>query len=147
MILFFFLMIRRPPRSTLFPYTTLFRSNKRALKLNKIQKIFLEFNTSGEDSKFGITSFEDGLKLTEFCQSQTNLKLVGLMTMAPYTNNENLIRNSFSKLRDYFDRLNTLGFSLKELSMGMSNDYQIAIEEGSTMIRVGSAIFGERIYK
>ncbi len=120
--------------------------NKRAVKLSKIQKIFLEFNTSGEDTKFGITSFEDGLKLVEFCKKQTNLELTGLMTMAPYTNNESLIRKSFSKLRNYLNMFNNRGFNLKELSMGMSNDFQPAIEEGATIVRVGSKIFGERVY-
>jgi len=118
--------------------------NKRAKKINKIQKIFLEFNTSNEDSKFGIKSFDEGLRLAEFCMQQPNLLLAGLMTMAPFTDNESIIHNSFSTLRNIFDKLNDRNFNLSHLSMGMSNDYQIAIEEGSTMVRIGSAIFGAR---
>ena len=118
--------------------------NKRAKKINKIQKIFLEFNTSNEDSKFGLRSFEEGLRLAEFCMQQPNLLLAGLMTMAPFTNDESIIHKSFAKLKNIFDKLNARDFNLSHLSMGMSNDYQIAIEEGSTMVRVGSAIFGAR---
>jgi len=120
--------------------------NKIAIKLNKIQNILVEFNTSGEETKFGLQSFEEGLKLVEYCYEIKNINVSGLMTMAPFTNNESAIRNSFAKLRNYRSKLSTHGFNLKELSMGMSNDYRIAIEEGSTMIRIGTAIFGNRNY-
>lgn len=120
--------------------------NKIAAKLNKIQNILIEFNTSGEDSKFGLQSFDEGFKLVEYCSNLKNINVSGLMTMAPFTNNESVIRNSFSMLRNYFEKINSQGFKLQELSMGMSNDYRIAIEEGSTMIRIGTAIFGNRNY-
>ncbi len=68
------------------------------------------------------------------------------MTMAPYTDDKKIIRDCFKQLREWKDKLNEMGFSLTELSMGMTNDFDIAIEEGSTMIRIGTAIFGERDY-
>ena len=68
------------------------------------------------------------------------------MTMAPYTEDETVIRNCFRKLREIKDSLNEKGSTITELSMGMTNDLEIAIEEGSTMLRVGTAIFGERDY-
>ena len=66
--------------------------------------------------------------------------------MAPFTDNELEIRNCFIKLRELYDKFNQRGFGLNHLSMGMTNDYEIAIEEGATMLRIGSAIFGERNY-
>ena len=68
------------------------------------------------------------------------------MTIAPFTNDENLIRKSFSDLRKLKDKLNAQGLDLKGLSMGMTSDFEIAIEEGATMLRIGSAIFGQRDY-
>ncbi len=68
------------------------------------------------------------------------------MTIAPLTEDVNLIRQSFKQLRKLRDNLNSEGFELKELSMGMTSDFEIAIEEGATMLRIGSAIFGERDY-
>jgi hypothetical protein len=76
-----------------------------------------------------------------------NLELVGLMTISPLTEDINLIRQSFLYLRKLKDELNSEGFNnIKELSMGMTSDYEIAIEEGATMLRIGSAIFGQRDY-
>ncbi|KAB2842090.1 MAG: YggS family pyridoxal phosphate-dependent enzyme [Melioribacteraceae bacterium] len=120
--------------------------NKRAKSINKIQKILLEINTSDEESKFGLTEEKDILNVAEFCSKCENVELTGLMTMAPYTDDKKIIRECFIKLRNIKDSLNQKGFNLKELSMGMTNDYEIAIEEGATMIRVGTAIFGERDY-
>jgi len=120
--------------------------NSRAEKLNKVQKILLEVNTSSEESKSGLITEEDVLKLTGYCLKKENIKLIGLMTMAPFTENEKTIRNCFSSLRVMKEKLNKNGFNLTELSMGMTNDYEIAVEEGATMLRIGSAIFGERNY-
>ena len=69
------------------------------------------------------------------------------MTMAPFTDDEKVIRKCFVELREMRDRLITKGFNTNELSMGMTNDYEIAIEEGATMLRIGTAIFGERNYQ
>ncbi len=118
--------------------------NKRAEQINKLQKILIEINTGGEDSKFGIKNYEELEKLSEYIVSLPNLIFSGLMTMAPFTSDTKLIRKCFSKLRDYKDKLNSIGYKLEELSMGMTNDYEIAIEEGSTMLRIGTAIFGQR---
>lgn len=119
--------------------------NKRAESLGKIQKVLIQVKTSDEDTKSGVAGEEAG-KLIKACGEFKNLLPVGLMTMAPLTQDENLIRKSFSDLRKLRDELNARGSDLKELSMGMTSDFEIAIEEGATMLRIGSAIFGERDY-
>ena len=106
----------------------------------------IEINTSGELQKKG---FKPKLsKELISCFSLENLDIVGLMTIGPYTTNENVIRGSFQALRVFKDQINQeLGENkLTELSMGMSNDFELGIEEGSTMIRVGTDIFGPRNY-
>ena len=118
--------------------------NIQAQKLNKVQKILLEVKTSLEESKSGLTTESELLNLVKYCSTLQNVELVGLMTMAAYTDDTEIIRKSFIELRNLRDRINQNGFDLKELSMGMTNDYEIAIEEGATMIRIGSAIFGQR---
>ena len=95
---------------------------------------FLEINISGEKTKHGIDD-NNASETIERVKIMPNIKLDGLMTMAPYTNDKNLIRQTFRKLRQLADR-----YKLKT-SMGMSSDWQIAIEEGSDMIRIGSLIF------
>ncbi|OGU54305.1 MAG: YggS family pyridoxal phosphate enzyme [Ignavibacteria bacterium RBG_13_36_8] len=120
--------------------------NSKAKRLDKIQKVLLEINTSREASKFGLTEKSEILNISEFCKNSGNLDLIGLMTMAPLTDNESMIRDCFVKLRVLKDELNQKGFGLKELSMGMTNDYEIALEEGATMLRIGTAIFGDRSY-
>jgi len=120
--------------------------NKQASKLGKVQKILLEVKTSFEESKSGAEGEESLKALAEHCKSLENIDLIGLMTMAPYTNDEKIIRQSFSELRKLKDKLNGYGFNLSELSMGMTNDFEIGIEEGATMLRIGSAIFGKRDY-
>jgi pyridoxal phosphate enzyme (YggS family) len=118
--------------------------NNQAQKLNKVQKILLEVKTSFEDTKSGLNSSTEVLELAKHCSTLSNVELVGLMTMAPFTNDESIIRKSFSDLRKLKDEINKNGFDLSELSMGMTSDYEIAIEEGATMLRIGSAIFGQR---
>jgi len=118
--------------------------NNQAGKLNKVQKILLEVNTSFEESKSGLIDNIKVLQLVKHCSTLTNIELVGLMTMAPLTDDERIIRQSFSDLRKLKDEINQNGFDLRELSMGMTSDYEIAIEEGATMLRIGSAIFGQR---
>ena len=118
--------------------------NKEARKLNKVQNILLEVNTSSEESKSGLTEKEEVINLVKHCSSLQNIKLIGLMTMAPFTDDTKIIRKSFADLRNLKDEINQIGFDLKELSMGMTNDFEIAIEEGATMLRIGSAIFGQR---
>lgn len=118
--------------------------NKEAKKQNKIQKILLEVKTSSEETKSGLSDEEEVLKLVKYCSNLPNVELVGLMTMAAFTDDEKIIRKSFADLRNLKDKINQNGFDLRELSMGMTNDYEIAIEEGATMLRIGSAIFGQR---
>lgn len=120
--------------------------NKHAEKLGKIQDVLLEVKTSSEETKAGLEQEEQILNLAAHCNSLPGIKLKGLMTMAPFTEDERLIRKSFSELRKLKDKLNQQGFKLTELSMGMTNDYEIAIDEGATMLRIGSAIFGPRDY-
>jgi len=118
--------------------------NNQAQKINKIQKILLEVKTSSEDSKSGLTPDTEVLDLAKHCSTLSNIDLVGLMTMAPFTDDVKIVRKSFVDLRNLRDKINQNGFDLRELSMGMTNDFEIAIEEKATMLRIGSAIFGQR---
>lgn len=118
--------------------------NLKAESIQKKQKILLEVKTSDEMAKLGIENEDDIYKTAEFSKNCANLDLVGLMTMAPYTEEKKIIRNCFIKLRNFKEELNKFGFNLSELSMGMTNDYELAIEEGATMLRIGTAIFGEK---
>lgn len=118
--------------------------NLQAEKIKKVQKILIEYNASDEDSKYGLRDSEKVFELAEYCKSKTNIILVGLMTMAPFTDNKSIISKTFIKLRQLKEELSRYGFNLTELSMGMTNDFEIAIEEGSTMLRIGTAIFGTR---
>lgn len=108
------------------------------------QKILIEVNTSSEETKFGLHSFEQVLQVADFCRNNPSLELSGLMTMAPFTDKEVIIRNCFSGLRSLKEKLVYEGIDLTHLSMGMTNDFEFAIDEGSTMLRIGTAIFGER---
>jgi pyridoxal phosphate enzyme (YggS family) len=119
---------------------------KYAEKLGKIQKILVQVKTSEEETKSGVTEKEEIKDIAKYCSQASNLNLIGLMTIAPLTEDKNLIRKSFNYLCKLKEELNSEGYGLKELSMGMTSDYEIAIEEGATMLRIGSAIFGERIY-
>ncbi len=118
--------------------------NKRAKTIGKIQNIFFEVNTSNEESKFGLTTYDELYELANRCEELQNIKMCGLMTMASFTNNEVELRRSFSNLREMRDKIKIRIKSISELSMGMTNDYPIAIEEGATMLRLGTAIFGKR---
>ena len=120
--------------------------NKHAEKHDKIQDVLIEIKTSSEETKAGLEQEEQISKLASHCNSLSAVNLKGLMTMAPFTEDEGLIRKSFSELRKLKDKLNQQGFKLTELSMGMTNDFEIAIDEGATILRIGSAIFGPRDY-
>lgn len=124
----------------------LYEINKKASSLDKIQKILFEVKTSDEETKSGIESEEEVFKLAEEATKLSNVKVIGLMTISPLTEDEKLIRKSFSYLRDLKEKLNKCGYNYTELSMGMTSDFKIAIQEGSTILRIGSAIFGERDY-
>ncbi len=120
--------------------------NKKAEAIGKVQKILFEIKTSSEESKFGIQNENDFFELINKVRELANIKAAGLMTMAPYTDDEKVIRESFKKLRLLREKAREKGYELTELSMGMTNDYEIAIEEGATMIRIGTALFGDRNY-
>lgn len=107
--------------------------------------IFIEVNMSGESSKKGVEIDVAHFLLENILSSCPNLRVEGLMTLGPLAGNESAIRKAFSGLRELRDNMRvTFGLPLTELSMGMSGDYIIAVEEGSTIVRVGNAIFGTR---
>ena len=113
-------------------------------KAQKIVEVLIEVNTSGEESKFGIAP-QKAIQLAEHISGLKNLKLTGLMTVGPLTGNEKAVRESFRLLKNIFERikgLNLPSVELKYLSMGMSQDFEVAIEEGSNLVRIGRAIFG-----
>ena len=121
--------------------------NKRAGQVNKIQKILFQVKTSEEETKSGIETEEELISIVEGSGKLKNIEPIGLMTIAPFTDSEQEIRKSFKYLRKLKDEFNRSGFkNIKELSMGMTSDFEIAIEEGATMLRIGSAIFGQRDY-
>ena len=118
-----------------------------AERLNKKVRILLEVNISGEESKFGLHSFEDTAPVAETLLTASNLEWCGLMTMAEPGVPEARLRSTFAGLRELRDRLETeFRIRLPELSMGMTSDFREAILEGSTMVRIGTAIFGGRDY-
>ena len=131
-------------------FKTLAEINKQALKNNRIINCLLEVKIASEETKFGL-SFEEveNLLKSEELKSLKKINIAGLMGMASFTDDNEIIRCEFKSLKDFFDSLQkykSLNVNPAILSMGMSSDYKIAIEEGSTMIRVGSAIFGSRNY-
>tara|TARA_X000001036_G_scaffold190883_1_gene179962 strand:- start:1446 stop:2135 length:690 start_codon:yes stop_codon:yes gene_type:complete len=115
-----------------------------AKETNKDLTGLIEINTSGENQKKGFLPKD--IDDIQRCLNLPNLKIVGLMTIGPNTKNINKIRSAFKKLRELKDLVNSKNKNedLSELSMGMSGDYEVAIEEGSTMIRLGTALFGVR---
>lgn len=122
---------------------------KQAAKIDKNIKVLFEVHT-GEESKSGFESQEELEKALEACSQGKYPHVIprGFMTMAPFTDDKALVRKSFVTLRELRDEMQKKypAFDLSELSMGMSGDFEIAIEEGSTLVRVGTAIFGERDY-
>lgn len=130
------------------------RYDEFARQASKSLRVLLEINISGEVAKYGIgahqwqtstTQRQDLWTLISELQKLERVNIIGLMTMAPYTGNETIIRSTFAGLRTLRDALCTdfAQLDLHELSMGMTNDYAIAVEEGATMVRIGRAIFGD----
>jgi len=122
--------------------------NKRAQISDKVLKVLIEINSGDEISKSGISfSYDNIFELSEHIISLPNLELFGLMTMGPVVNDPELLRPFLRKTNQMYKELkndNNIGNFMKTLSMGMSDSYKIAVEEGSTMVRIGSAIFGAR---
>ncbi len=117
--------------------------NRRAEQADRVMKVMIEVNLSREATKFG-TDEEVVVNLAKRIQNLNHLSLEGLMTMPPYFDSPEMSRPYYIKLRELKEKMIREGIPLKELSMGMSNDFEIAIEEGATYVRVGTAIFGER---
>jgi len=123
--------------------------DKEAKKNNRIIDCLLQFHVAQEETKFGL-DFEEAKELIENPEfiDLHNVHVVGVMGMASFTENEDVVRKEFQQLEEYFQLIKSYYFTFnddfKEISMGMSGDYQLAIEEGSTMVRVGSSIFGTR---
>jgi len=124
--------------------------NKQALKNHRIIDCLLQIHIAEEETKFGLNENELN-EILHFVQNDKegmkNIRIVGLMGMATFTDNQQQIKKEFTYLKSIFDKTNQLltpNFQLQALSMGMSGDYPLAIECGSTMVRIGSSIFGTR---
>jgi len=115
----------------------------KAKQINKIIDILIQVNTSNESQKQGLVP-ADTLNVCKQIRELKNVRIKGLMTMAKLTEDTEEIRSSFRSLKKMFDELKSDFSDMEHLSMGMSHDYEIAIEEGATMLRIGSAIFGNR---
>ena len=122
--------------------------NKQALKNNRVIDCLLQVYIAEEESKFGLDETElRAILSSEELKNLKNIKIVGLMGMSTFTDNQAQVKKEFQNLKAVFDKYKTLkteNCDLKTLSMGMSGDYQLAIECGSTMVRIGSSIFGVR---
>lgn len=122
--------------------------DKQAAKNNRSISCLIQIKIAEEDSKFGL-SIDDATALftSEIVQELNHVKIVGLMGMATFTDNETQIISEFIKLKKYYLSLQKDHPNIQELSIGMSGDYKLAIAQGSTMVRIGSSIFGARNYK
>jgi pyridoxal phosphate enzyme (YggS family) len=123
--------------------------NKQAAKCGRVIDCLLQFHIASEETKFGLNREEaTELLFSESFKSMTNVRICGVMGMATFTNDEQRVRQEFRALYGIFGWLKSAYFddqsAFREISMGMSGDWEIALEEGSTMVRVGSLIFGER---
>jgi pyridoxal phosphate enzyme (YggS family) len=119
--------------------------SREAVRADRVVEGLVQVNTSGEASKYGFSA-EEALEAIARIAALPQLRLTGIMTMAPYTASEAVLRRTFAGAREIFERCGTEveGFEARHLSMGMSNDFEVAVEEGSTMVRLGTVLFGER---
>lgn len=120
--------------------------DKQAAKIKKVQEVLIEVSIANEAAKAGV-GIDDAISLVRRVAMLKNIRIKGLMTMPPYSDIPEDSRPYFKKLKELSSiiyRENIPGVSMAELSMGMSGDFEVAIEEGATMVRVGTAIFGER---
>jgi hypothetical protein len=123
--------------------------NKQAAKCGRVIDCLLQFHIAAEETKFGLSREEAAALLqNEYFEKLSNARICGVMGMATFTDDEDQIHREFSALHDHFNWLKTSWFADRpefcEISMGMSGDWQIALEEGSTMVRIGSLLFGKR---
>lgn len=114
--------------------------NKNAEKIGKTQRVLIQVKLSGEETKHGVAR-EDLMDLMKAVSEMKRLTLEGLMTMPPFFDDPEMARPYFKELRELRDNAENSGFTLPELSMGMTNDFEVAIEEGATMVRIGTGIF------
>ena len=121
--------------------------NKESKKFDKVTNCLIQVNISKESNKYGFEDRELDFLNQETINEYKNIKFKGLMGMASFTNDEGIIKNEFNNLKNIYDNLRKEIDDFNILSMGMSNDYKIALESGSNMIRVGSKIFGKRNYQ
>ncbi|MGY5351342.1 YggS family pyridoxal phosphate-dependent enzyme [Wenyingzhuangia sp. IMCC45533] len=128
-------------------FTTLQEIDKQAKKHDRIIKCLLQYKIAEEDSKFGLSREEINNILNCYDYKQmNNIQVVGLMGMASFVDDKDQVSKEFESLKHFYDELKTTHPQFSVVSMGMSGDYSVAIEQGSTMVRVGSAIFGQRNY-
>jgi len=123
--------------------------NRRAAQHNLTMDILIQVNSAEEESKFGITTGETGQLIADILDTCPNVRIRGLMCIAPFEENPEDVRVYFAEVKkqyDQFGQLNHPNLDFKYLSMGMSGDFEVAIEEGSNLIRVGTSIFGARDY-
>ncbi|MEZ5057095.1 MAG: YggS family pyridoxal phosphate-dependent enzyme [Saprospiraceae bacterium] len=125
--------------------------NKQAKKVDRVIPVLLQFHIAEEDTKFGLDWQEaEELLNSEAYLQMSNIEICGVMGMATFTEDESQVRREFKALTNIFNQLKTAFFpdseKFKEISMGMSGDYKLAMEEGSTIVRIGSLLFGERTY-
>ncbi len=118
--------------------------DKEAEKINKIQRVLVQVKLSEEESKYGVVE-EEVENIIKVIEKLKNIRVEGLMTIPPYFENPEDVRPYFKRLRQLRDLLLNKYPFIKELSMGMSHDFEVAIEEGATMVRIGTALFGQRI--
>ncbi|MDP2423148.1 MAG: YggS family pyridoxal phosphate-dependent enzyme [Bacteroidales bacterium] len=123
--------------------------NREALNNDRMIKCLLQFHIATEETKYGLDLAEAaGLLGSPDLRQMKNIKICGVMGMATFTNDMNLVRKEFQLLKSIFNQLKASHFqydeTFSEISMGMTSDYDVGIEEGSTMVRIGTAIFGER---
>jgi len=121
--------------------------NKESKKFDKVTNCLIQVNISKESSKYGFKESELGFLNQESMSEYQNIKFKGLMGMASFTDNESIIKNEFNNLKNIYNNIRKEIDDFNILSMGMSNDYKIALKSGSNMIRVGSKIFGKRNYQ
>jgi len=123
--------------------------NREAFKNNRVVDCLLQFHISREETKFGLgINGANEILESEFYQGMTSIRIVGVMGMSSFSDDTGIVRSEFKSLYDRFLNLKSCYFrnqdAFKVVSMGMSGDYLIALEEGSTMVRIGTSIFGER---
>ena len=122
--------------------------DKACLNIGKVMQVLIEVNSGEEQQKAGIMP-DDGISLVRDMAGLKNIKIMGLMTMGPFAGDPEEARPYFQKTRRLFEEIRALnmpGVEMKYLSMGMSNSYRVALEEGANMVRIGTKLFGERVY-